>query len=129
MAASTLHTLPMSTKEPTFFASTTRHLARKLNQQVSRVRDVSGFPSDVLLHEQVDLQFLQHVGFPETADGIAYEPTQGLLAVSSGFQPRPHGPAAVPPLHPILPFKKSPFYLEFSPILLSIFRFPRPMGA
>lgn len=60
-----------------------RHLARKLNQSVSRVRDPSGFPADVLDADQIDIQFLQHIGFPESADGVAYEPVQKLLAVST----------------------------------------------
>ncbi|KAH7619656.1 hypothetical protein Ndes2526B_g06639 [Nannochloris sp. 'desiccata'] len=73
----------MANKESRFFADTTRHLARKLNHQVSRVRDPSGFPEDVLDADQIDIQFLQHIGFPESADGVAYEPVQKLLAVST----------------------------------------------
>ena len=72
----------MANKESRFFTDTTRHLARKLNHQVSRVRDPSGFPADVLDSDQIDLQFLQHIGFPESADGVAYDPVQKLLAVS-----------------------------------------------
>jgi hypothetical protein len=72
----------MANKESRFFADTTRHLARKLNHQVSRVRDPSNYPADVLDSDQIDIQFLQHIGFPEFADGVAYEPVQKLLAVS-----------------------------------------------
>ena len=72
----------MAGKDTKFFANTTRTIAKKLNQQVSRVRDLSGFPADVLNPEEVDFQFLQHIGFPEAADGVAYEPVQRLLAVS-----------------------------------------------
>ena len=75
----------MANKESRFFADTTRHFARKLNHQVSRVRDPSGFPADQLDAGQIDIQFLQHIGFPESADGVAYEPVQKLLAVSLGF--------------------------------------------
>jgi len=93
----------MANKESRFFADTTRHLARKLNHQVSRVRDPSGFPADVLDADQIDIQFLQHIGFPESADGVAYEPVQKLLAVStldhyllqiSSFIPLPRIPFA-----------------------------------
>lgn len=72
----------MASKEPGFFSSTTRSLARKLNSQVSRVRDPShAFPVDVLSASEVQPQFLQHIGFPESADSVAYEPVQKLLAV------------------------------------------------
>ena len=73
----------MASKDAGFFSNTTRNIARKLNNQVSRVRDPTGFPRDVLKASEVDTQFLQHVGFPESADSVAYEPVQRLLAVSA----------------------------------------------
>jgi hypothetical protein len=64
-------------------SDTTRHFARKLNKQVSRVRDPTWFPSDVLQQGNVSVHFLQQIGFPEAADSVAYEPVQRLLAVRS----------------------------------------------
>ena len=56
-----------------------RNFARKL-QQVSRAFE-SGFPQDVLRTDAVHPRFIQHIGLPEDADAVAYEPVQRLLAV------------------------------------------------
>lgn len=40
-------------------------------------------PRDTLRPESIHPQFLQHVGFPETADAVVYDPIQGLLAIST----------------------------------------------
>lgn len=57
---------------------TYRHLSRKLQHQLGE----QPFPTDLLLPSRVATAFAGHVGFPEAADSIAYEPVQSLLAVS-----------------------------------------------
>jgi hypothetical protein len=85
-------------------SDTTRHLARRLNKQVSRVRDPSSFPTDVLHADQVAPSFLQQVGFPEAADSVAYEPVQRLLAVGAAPCCLPSPCAARrPPPAPVIP--------------------------
>jgi len=74
----------MSMSDGGFLTQTTKSLARKLNHQVTRVKDGSSahvFPPDILKAGEVETQFLQHIGFPESADSVAYEPFQKLLAV------------------------------------------------
>lgn len=56
------------------------HLARKLQHSVSH-RGADGLPSDLLTRGAAATRFLGASGFPEHADAIAYEPSQGLLAV------------------------------------------------
>ncbi|KAL4458921.1 hypothetical protein ABPG75_013786 [Micractinium tetrahymenae] len=55
------------------------HLARKVQHTVSR-REV--LPQDLLV-SGVSTAFAGATGFPEAADSVAYEPTQGLLAVGT----------------------------------------------
>lgn len=54
-----------------------RHLARKVTHTVSRN---AGLPSDLLTASSIDTRYCGGTGFPE-GDSVAYEPTQGLLAV------------------------------------------------
>lgn len=55
------------------------HLARKVQHTVSRKGEA--LPQDLLV-SGVSTAFAGATGFPEAADSVAYEPTQGLLAVS-----------------------------------------------
>lgn len=56
---------------------TYKHLIRKAQHSSA------GLPGDALQPKHVETRFLGHVGFPEAADSIAYEPVQSLLAVRS----------------------------------------------
>ncbi|PSC76739.1 R-Tomsyn-like family [Micractinium conductrix] len=56
-----------------------RHLARKVTHTVSRN---AGLPSDLLTASSIDTRYCGGTGFPE-GDSVAYEPTQGLLAVGT----------------------------------------------
>lgn len=61
----------------------TSRLARKLNHSLSKVRDSSGLPEDILSPDNINVQLFEHIGFPESADALAYEQTQGLLAIAT----------------------------------------------
>ncbi len=56
------------------------HLARKVSNTVTRRSEA--LPQDLLLVSGLSTTFAGATGFPEAADSVAYEPTQGLLAVS-----------------------------------------------
>lgn len=61
-----------------------RHLSRKLQHSVSYLRDKSALPQqDQLTDSSIQIDFVGDTGFPECADTIAYEPTQGLLAIGT----------------------------------------------
>ena len=61
----------------------TKSLARKLNTQVSRVRETKRLPDDLLQSQDVFLKLRCHVGFPEDVDSVAYQSTRKLLAVGT----------------------------------------------
>ena len=61
----------------------TKSLARKLNTQVSRVRETKKLPEDVLQSQDVFLKLRCHVGFPEDVDSVAYQSSRKLLAVGT----------------------------------------------
>jgi hypothetical protein len=61
-----------------------RHLSRKLQHSVSYLRDKSALPQqDQLTGSSIQIDYVGDTGFPECADTIAYEPTQGLLAIGT----------------------------------------------
>jgi hypothetical protein len=61
-----------------------RHLSRKLQHSVSYLRDKSALPQyDQLTDSSIQIDYVGDTGFPECADTIAYEPTQGLLAIGT----------------------------------------------
>lgn len=70
------------------------HLARKVQHTVTRQREA--LPHDLLV-SGVSTTFAGATGFPEAADSVAFEPTQGLLAVSFA-----QVAAAAPPACPAL---------------------------
>ena len=72
--------------DPTVFGTATKNLARKLNTQVSKVRETREVPADDLADQDIFLKFRSHVGFPDGIDSLAYDPRQKLLAVSGCFQ-------------------------------------------
>ena len=53
-----------------------KHLHRKLQH------NAAGLPPDFIQPTGVDIKYAGHVGFPELADSLAFEPVQSLLAVS-----------------------------------------------
>ena len=55
-----------------------RHLVRKVSSALSRE---TGLPGNLLTEAAVSTKYCGGTGFPELADSVAYEPTQGLLAV------------------------------------------------
>ncbi|KAL4431642.1 hypothetical protein ABPG77_001484 [Micractinium sp. CCAP 211/92] len=57
------------------------HLARKVSNTVTRRSEA--LPQDLLLVSGLSTTFAGATGFPEAADSVAYEPTQGLLAVGT----------------------------------------------
>ncbi|EFN53326.1 hypothetical protein CHLNCDRAFT_137041 [Chlorella variabilis] len=67
----------MSAKEA--LAAHQRHLVRKVTHAMQR----EGLPDDLLTESAVEARFCGATGFPEAADSVAYEPTQGLLAVGT----------------------------------------------
>lgn len=69
--------------QKTLLGGATSRFARKLNHSVSRVRDASGYPSDILSPEHIYVRLFEHIGFPDSADALAYDPSQGLLAVAT----------------------------------------------
>lgn len=68
------------------FGTATKNLARKLNTQVSKVRETREVPVDDLRDQDVFLKFRSHTGFPDGVDSLAYDSRQKLLAVGSCFQ-------------------------------------------
>lgn len=73
----------MAPKDGNFIGNATKTLARKLNTQVSKVRETRAhlMDSQLLGSEVVDVEIVCHIGFPDNADSVAYEPYQKLLAV------------------------------------------------
>jgi hypothetical protein len=61
-----------------------RHLVRKMSHAVHSMHR-EGLPADLLGRDALEATFCGATGFPEAADSVAYEPTQGLLAVSRGW--------------------------------------------
>lgn len=68
------------------FGTATKNLARKLNTQVSKVRETREVPVDDLRDQDVFLKFRSHTGFPDGVDSLAYDSRQKLLAVGGCFQ-------------------------------------------
>jgi hypothetical protein len=59
------------------------HLSRKLQHSVTAMRSGEGLPPDLLTPAAVDTRFIGAAGFPDLADSVAYDPSQGLLAVGT----------------------------------------------
>ena len=59
------------------------HLSRKLQHSVTAMRSGEGLPPDLLTPAAVDTRFIGAAGFPDLADSVAYDPSQGLLAVGA----------------------------------------------
>lgn len=73
-----------------------QHLLRKA-QSVARRETL---PPDLLTRGAVESRFIGSTGFPEAADSVAYEPTQGLLAVRGPSWGRTRGRSLPPPPPP-----------------------------
>ena len=73
-----------------------RHLVRKVSSALSRE---TGLPGNLLTEAAVSPVYCGGTGFPDLADSVAYEPTQGLLAVRAVVQL----PRLLPPLPPLCP--------------------------
>lgn len=58
------------------------HLARKVAHSVSSLRGgEGGLPADLLTPAAIETRLVGTTGFPDLADSVCYDPTQGLLAV------------------------------------------------
>ena len=56
------------------------HLVRKVQ---ASLKSDDELPSDLLTSAAINTQYLGGTGFPDAADSVAYDPVQGLLAVSA----------------------------------------------
>ena len=82
-----------------------RHLVRKVSSALSRE---TGLPGNLLTEAAVSTKFVGGTGFPELADSVAYEPTQGLLAVGGVVQLPPRVlPPVLPPVLAAAPLASS----------------------
>eukprot|EP00890_Picochlorum_soloecismus_P000396 jgi/Picsp_1/1357/NSC_04837-R1_transducin wd40 domain-containing protein len=73
----------MKNLDSSMIGNATKNLARKFNTQMSRVRETRNLPDDDLAVTEANVRVLCHVGFPENADSVSYEPNQRLLAVGT----------------------------------------------